>query len=131
MFCLAIAVYKFVIVFCVSMKLQQTGTNKFAFFSYLTTFSLMFPVGATVGILMSEVGGGGVHEVTIATLQGVAGGTILYIVMFEILNNERLKDVPGIIQLLGLLIGFSLMMIIEIFGKYMKYVIKQYKIFIF
>ena len=91
----------------------------------------MFPVGATVGILMSEVGGGGVHEVTIATLQGVAGGTILYIVMFEILNNERLKDVPGIIQLLGLLIGFSLMMIIEIFGKYMKYVIKQYKIFIF
>ena len=78
----------------------------------------MFPVGATVGILISEVGsGGGVHEVTIATLQGVAGGTILYIVMFEILNNERLKDVPGIIQLLGLLIGFSLMMIIEIFGK--------------
>ena len=78
----------------------------------------MFPVGATVGILISEVGGGGeVHEVTIATLQGVAGGTILYIVMFEILNNERLMDVPGIIQLLGLLVGFSLMMIIEIFGK--------------
>ena len=100
------------------MKLQQTGTNKFAFFSYLTIFSLMFPVGATVGILISDAGGGGeVHEVTIATLQGVAGGTILYIVMFEILNNERLKDVPGIIQLLGLLIGFSLMMIIEIFGK--------------
>ena len=118
MFCLAIAVYKFVIVFCVSMKLQQTGTNKFAFFSYLTIFSLMFPVGATVGILVSEFGGDGeVHEVAIATLQGVAGGTILYIVMFEILNNERLKDVPGIIQLLGLLIGFSLMMIIEIFGK--------------
>ena len=77
----------------------------------------MFPVGATAGILVSEAGGGEVHEVTIATLQGVAGGTILYIVMFEILNNERLKDVPGIIQLLGLLIGFSLMMIIEIFGK--------------
>ena len=78
----------------------------------------MCPVGTAVGILISEAGvGGGVPEVTIATLQGIAGGTILYIVMFEVLNTERLKDVPGIIQLLGILIGFSVMMIIEIFGN--------------
>ena len=81
----------------------------------------MSPVGTAVGILVSEAGDGGeVHEVTIATLQGLAGGTILYIVMFEVLNTERLKDVPGIIQLLGILIGFSVMMIIEIFGNQLK-----------
>ena len=51
----AIAIHKFVISFCVCMELQQsTATNKVAFFSYLTTFSFISPVGIGIGIIISE-----------------------------------------------------------------------------
>ena len=98
------------------MELQQTGTKKLLFFTYLTVFSLISPIGTGIGILITETSGAGVHQVTVATLQGVAGGTILYIVMFEILNRERVKDISGLVQLCGIILGFSVMMIIEIFG---------------
>ena len=38
-------------------------------------------------------------------------------VMFEVLNRERMKEVSGLLQLVGVLFGFGVMLIIEIFGK--------------
>ena len=42
---------------------------------------------------------------------------MLYVVMFEVLNRERMKEVSGLLQLVGVLIGFGVMLIIEIFGN--------------
>ena len=114
----AIAVHKFVIMFCVCMELQQStkATSKLAFFSYLTTFSFISPVGIGIGILISETSAIQ-DELVTATLQGIAGGTILYIVMFEVLNREREKNVHGMIQLFGIILGFCAMLLIEIFSK--------------
>ena len=90
-----------------------------------------------------ESGGQGADEVTIACLQGIAGGTLLYVVMFEVmllhkitgmtwlyivaldlivlmsqvLNRERMKEVSGLMQLLGICIGFAVMLVIEIYGR--------------
>jgi hypothetical protein len=47
---------------------------------------------------------------------GMAGGTILYVVMFEVLQREKEKEVSGIFQLLGIVLGFSAMMLLEVFG---------------
>ena len=41
--------------------------------------------------------------------------------MFEVLNRERMKEVSGLLQLVGVLFGFGVMLIIEIFGKIQKY----------
>ena len=49
---------------------------------------------------------------------GLAGGTILYIVMFEVLQREKEKNVPGIFQLTGILLGFVAMMMIDLFGRF-------------
>ena len=38
-------------------------------------------------------------------------------VMFEVLNRERMKEVSGLLQLVGVLLGFGVMLIIEIFGN--------------
>ena len=48
---------------------------------------------------------------------GLAGGTILYVVMFEVLQREKEKEVSGIFQLLGIVLGFSAMMVLELLGK--------------
>ena len=50
--------------------------------------------------------------------QGIAGGTLLYVVMFEVLNRERTKNVAGLVQLAGILVGFASMLMIEIFGEF-------------
>ena len=56
---------------------------------------------------------------------GLAGGTILYVVMFEVLQREKEKEVSGIFQLLGIVLGFSAMMVLEVLGilVYWKYLI--------
>ena len=51
-------------------------------------------------------------------IQGIAGGTLLYVVMFEVLNRERTKNVAGLVQLAGILVGFASMLMIEIFGEF-------------
>ena len=113
----AIAFHKFVIIFCVCLELQQNGTKKFIFFSYLTVFSLISSLGIGVGIVITQLEAGSVEGEVTASLQGVAAGTILYVVMFEVLNRERAKHVPGLLQLLGIMMGFGVLLLIEIFGK--------------
>ena len=49
--------------------------------------------------------------------KGIAGGTLLYVVMFEVLNRERTKNVSGLLQLAGIIVGFASMLMIEIFGE--------------
>ena len=48
---------------------------------------------------------------------GLAAGTILYIVVFEVLQREKSKSVPGLLQLAFVLLGFSTMLCIELFGR--------------
>ena len=50
--------------------------------------------------------------------QALAGGTILYVVVFEVLQREKSKEkVPGLVQLLCVILGFTTLMMVEIFGK--------------
>jgi hypothetical protein len=53
----------------------------------------------------------------LSLFEGISAGTILYVVVFEILQREKNKSVPGLLQLTFLLIGFAVMVCIEIFGK--------------
>jgi hypothetical protein len=47
---------------------------------------------------------------------GISGGTILYVVVFEVLQREKNKAVPGLLQITFVLIGFAVMVCIEVFG---------------
>ena len=37
-------------------------------------------------------------------MQGISAGTIIYVVMFEVLQREMVRDVPGLMQLVLVLI---------------------------
>ena len=64
----AISIHKFVITFCVSLELLQTGSTMLVFFSYLVTFSLVSPMGIGLGMMISEMGT--IDDLTVAVLQG-------------------------------------------------------------
>ena len=65
-------------------------------------------------------------ELTISTrvllrkifLVGLAAGTILYIVVFEVLLREKSKRVPGLLQFLFIVLGFTVTLLVNIYGKY-------------
>ena len=50
-------------------------------------------VSSKTKCLLSESGGSGVDDAIIASLQGLAAGTLLYVAMFEILSRERANQV--------------------------------------
>lgn len=48
----------------------------------------------------------------------MAAGTLLYVAVFEILEREKSKvKVPGLVQLVFVILGFCAIMLVEILGK--------------
>ena len=68
---------------------------------YMITFSLMTPLGIGIGAALTETvsdGHDGSRTVPVAVLQGLAAGTLVYVVFFEILEKERAKKTHGLLQ---------------------------------
>ena len=69
--------------------------------AYMITFSLMTPLGIGIGAALTETvseGQDGSRTVPVAVLQGLAAGTLVYVVFFEILEKERAKKTHGLLQ---------------------------------
>ena len=117
----AIAIHKFVITFCVALDLVNSETTRLcSYISYMIVFCLLSPVGVAIGTTVVELSkfSGQDHYFTTGILQGLSAGTILYVVVFEVLQREKTrKKIPGLIQLLFVILGFATMLSIEVFGK--------------
>ncbi|XP_015115714.1 zinc transporter ZIP1 isoform X2 [Diachasma alloeum] len=106
----AVAVHKFVIAFCIGVELIASKTNRWLSIAYVCTFAIVSPLGIGIGMLLT----GGEQTVTSGPLpvilQGIATGTLLYVVFFEILQHHR----DGIHQYLSILFGFIVMFGLQI-----------------
>lgn len=88
----AISAHKFVIAFCMGLEFLMSGTKAGVMVVYMVVFALVSPLGVAIGILVMEslaTDGGEVvmsahHMLSITVLQGLAGGTILYVTFFEV-----------------------------------------------
>jgi len=109
----AIATHKFIITFCVSMELLQAGVSRMGFTLFLVTFSLISSIGIGIGLAVTELTDAAT-EVT-SVLQGLAAGTLIYVVMFEVLQREREKEVGGLLQLAATILGFVVMLIVQVY----------------
>lgn len=69
--------------------------------------------GIGIGIALSESGKSS-EDVTSTVLQGMAAGTLLYVVFFEVLARERGNRHNGIWQLFAILAGFAVMFTLQI-----------------
>ena len=76
----------------------------------------MTDVGTGVGIIITETEVA-LHRLPLAVLQGLAGGALLYTLLFRVLVRERLRTVPGLVQVVGVILGFLVIMIVEIIGR--------------
>uniref|UniRef100_A0A0C9R6C4 Slc39a3 protein n=1 Tax=Fopius arisanus TaxID=64838 RepID=A0A0C9R6C4_9HYME len=110
----AVAVHKFVIAFCIGVELIASKTNRWLSIAYICTFAVVSPLGIGIGMILT----GGEQTVTSGPLpvilQGIATGTLLYVVFFEILQHNR----DGLHQYLSILFGFAVMFGLKKFPSY-------------
>jgi zinc transporter 1/2/3 len=115
----AIATHKLVIAFCVGVELISTRTRMVLIFVYLATFAAVTPLGIGVGIALSTDGeDAGTSTIATVVLQGMAAGTLLYVVFFEVLQRERANTQSGIWQLIAIMAGFAVMFALQLVSKY-------------
>jgi len=115
---IAISAHKYVISFCISMQFVTSGLPALLSIIYFSTFALISPIGAGIGILISETvkSEAETQTVTVTVLQGLATGTLLYVVFFEVIEKERMKGTSGIVQVTFVILGFLCMLAMESVG---------------
>lgn len=114
----AIATHKFVIAFCVGMELVSSKTKSVLVILYIGTFAIVTPLGIGLGILLSDdTSGLNAASPVTSVLQGMAAGTLLYVVFFEVLQKERATNNHGGWMLFFIILGFMVMLGLSILGK--------------
>lgn len=111
--CGAIAAHKLVLAFCIGMEIMMAHTRWLIAVIYLVVFSIVTPIGVGIGIAVSESSAANEPSIPAGILQGIACGTLLYVVYFEIVA----KNHAGWRIFLCSLAGFLLMFGLQIAGE--------------
>lgn len=115
----AIATHKLVISFCVGMELYVAGASTKTTLGYLSIFSMVTPIGIAVGLALGHFKNDSENLGPAPTiLQGMAAGTLLYVVFFEVLARERANEKSGLLQLVAIFVGFMLMLGLQIASEF-------------
>ena len=77
-----------------------SGVKTWLICIYVSTFALISPVGVGIGIALSETATteAAIQNSLVTLLQGLATGTLLYVVFFEVIEKERIKGTSGLVQ---------------------------------
>ena len=87
---------------------------------YIITYALMSPIGIAIGIGMTSgyVTINSTFDLAIGIIQGLASGTLMYVIVFEVFQREKAKEeILGIVQLAFVILGFVAMLIVELTCK--------------
>lgn len=117
----AVACHKFVVAFCLGIELSSDplSTMKNHTISILT-FAFGTILGIGIGMALTNLPES-LAGSTIPVLQGLAGGTLLYVTVSEVIPRERARwhgngpKSAGIQQFIAIGLGFIIMTIISIY----------------
>lgn len=101
----AVSAHKLVIAFCIGIELVTLRLKTSLIVVYVFTFAVVSPLGIGIGIAVTEKSQSTVTLPSVF-LQGLASGTLLYVVFFEILTSDRRT---GLKQFFAIVIGFGMM----------------------
>lgn len=112
----AVAMHKLVIAFCIGQELAWSDVGKRVTVTYVATFAFVTPFGIAVGMALSYLDSTDDSPGPLSVvLQGVASGTLLYVVFFEVLARHRK---PGQWHLVSIFLGFAIMFTLQMASKY-------------
>lgn len=115
----AVATHKLVIAFCIGLELAWSKTRRPVLVMYVATFAVVTPVGIAIGMVLVQYGGGGAADGSAGRvavlLQGLAAGTLLYVVFFEVLARHKQS---GFLHLLSIMFGFGILLALQLMSEF-------------
>ncbi|XP_058824581.1 zinc transporter ZIP3 [Topomyia yanbarensis] len=116
----AVSAHKYVVGFCLGVEICTHGSrHNCSHVLQILTFSIGSVAGIAVGMVLDDIGQT-FNMIVIPILQGVAGGTLLYVTVSEVLPRERgkrglmRKRQVGLLQLFAVMLGFTVMSILSL-----------------
>lgn len=108
---IAVSMHKLIMAFCAGVELLVLGSKRSVFICSMVAFALICPIGISIGTIITEVDGTGNSQETnpslgIASLQGLACGTLLYVTFFEVLTRTKGNEMASLINFISVLLGF-------------------------
>ena len=114
---LAVSLHATAILFCIGTEMVAMDTKIYNMVVYMMILSIITPLGVLFGIIatLKEDQASGEQVMIIGVLQGLAGGTLLYITFYEVLSRDKLTKygMTGILGALAVMTGFMIMTIME------------------
>jgi len=104
----AVLCHKAVMAFSLGLNIAQSNLSARSFIISNLIFSLASPVGLCIGIFVSDLPSSLPQSIANSCLQGIAGGTFLYITFFEVLPHELNVPANRLWKVLFVILGFSL-----------------------
>lgn len=104
---LGMSVHKVVLAFCIGLETLLHGSSQRLVVLYMVVFALMTPLGGLIASVVDSVLTQ--SHMSLAVLQAISAGTVLYVTFFEIFFPEKRNEQPGLLKLGSALVGFALM----------------------
>jgi len=108
---LAFATHKWVISGTMGLNWARSKILPLVALLYMTVFCAISPIGVAVGMAIKEAGEDHGSD-TLVVFQGLATGSLLYVVFFEIMEKERKRAVSGLLQATCLALGYLFMVVL-------------------
>jgi len=103
----AVMMHKAIMAFSLGLNIAQSSFSVKAFIASSLVFSLASPLGVGVGIGLSGLPASIPQRICNGVLQGIAGGTFLYITFFEVLPSELNVPKNRLLKVLFVILGFA------------------------
>jgi len=117
----AVATHKLIIAFCIGLELAWSKTQRSVLVTYVATFAAVTPLGIAAGMVLVQNAGAGTVDGTpgrvAVVLQGLAAGTLLYVVFFEVLDRHKQS---GFLHLLSIIFGFCVLFVLQLISEYTR-----------
>ncbi|XP_012252170.2 zinc transporter ZIP1 [Athalia rosae] len=115
----AVASHKLVVGFCLGVELAATAGSFIRHLLAIVVFAGGSAAGIGIAMMIIQIKENWIVNILLPVLQGIAGGSLLYVTVSEVLPRERARwhrttrRVAGITQFLSVLFGFSFMYILS------------------
>jgi len=104
---IAVIVHKAVMAFSLGLNIAQSSLTRRSFIISNVIFSLSSPIGVAFGIAMEDLPDSLSTDICNGVLQGIAGGTFLYITFFEVLPHEMNVPKKRPLKVFFVILGFA------------------------
>jgi len=103
----AVMFHKAVMAFSLGLNIAQSDLSTQTIFMSNIMFSIASPIGVGLGMAVADLPSSLPQDLCSGVLQGIAGGTFLYITFFEVLPHELNLPQNRLWKVLFIILGFS------------------------